>query len=246
MRKWVFRIGAVVLLIAIAACMMVIGRGHTMYFDNKKLEYEGQTCDTYRRINVFVNGEQVAKLSAKDRGMATFMGQKLSFDIEVTKEKGDDPVTYSYTVKVPYREDGIMRACPRRRTPPSSYPWSPRRIMPRRRLSSTSSAWLTLPRTRITSPDTQPKNAASQREAAFFVTIHPSSRLARIRTGEQCSPQACMASTARRYGGSRARVNGNHFSALCWRFNASEFDAGIILCYSYDVCAGVRANAKSR
>ena len=112
MRKWVFRIGAVVLLIAIAACMMVIGRGHTMYFDNKKLEYEGQTCDTYRRINVFVNGEQVAKLSAKDRGMATFMGQKLSFDIEVTKEKGDDPVTYSYTVKVPYKEDGIILNLP--------------------------------------------------------------------------------------------------------------------------------------
>ena len=112
MRKWVFRIGAVALLVAIAACMMVIGRGHTIYFDNKKLEYEGQTYDTYRRINVFVGGEQVAKLSAKDRGMATFMGQKLSFDIEVTKEKGDEPVTYSYTVKVPYKEDGIVLNLP--------------------------------------------------------------------------------------------------------------------------------------
>jgi len=112
MRKWVFRIGAVVLLVAIAACMMVIGRGHTMYFDNKKLEYGGQTYDTYRRINVIVNGEQVAKLSAKDRGMATFMGQKLSFDIEVTKEKGDDPITYSYTVNVPYKEDGIILNLP--------------------------------------------------------------------------------------------------------------------------------------
>ena len=112
MRKWVFRIGAVVLLIAIAACMMVIGRGHTMYFDNKKLEYEGQTYDTYRRINVFVNGQQVAKLSAKDRGMAAFTGQKLSFELEVTKEKGDDPVTYAYTVKVPYGEDGIVLNLP--------------------------------------------------------------------------------------------------------------------------------------
>ena len=90
-RRILFSAAAILLLIAIAACMMVIGRGHTMYFDNKKLEYEGQTYDTYRRINVFVGGEQVAKLSAKDRGMATFMGQKLSFDIEVTKEKGDEP-----------------------------------------------------------------------------------------------------------------------------------------------------------
>ena len=112
MRKWMFRLGTVLVLIAIAACMMVIGRGHTVYFDNKKLEYEGQEYDTYRRINVFVNGQQVAKLSAKDRGMATFTGQKLSFEIEVTKEKGDDPVTYAYTVKVPYGEDGIVLNLP--------------------------------------------------------------------------------------------------------------------------------------
>ena len=112
MRKWMFRLGTVLVLIAIAACMMVIGRGHTVYFDNKKLDYQGQTYDTYRRINVFVNGEQVAKLSAKDRGMATFMGQKLSFDIEVTKEKGDDPVTYSYDINVPYGMDGIVLNLP--------------------------------------------------------------------------------------------------------------------------------------
>ena len=111
-RRLLFRAGTILALIAIAACMMVIGRGHTMYFDNKKLEYNGQTLDTYRRINVFVNGEQVAKLSAKDRGMATFMGQKLSFEIDVTKEKGDDPVTYAYTVKVPYGEDGIVLNLP--------------------------------------------------------------------------------------------------------------------------------------
>ena len=112
MRKLLFRLGTLVVILAIAACMMVIGRGHTVYFDNKKMDYEGQEIGTYRRINVFVNGEQVAKLSAKDRGMATFMGQKLSFDIEVTKEKGDDPVTYSYTVKVPYSEDGIILNLP--------------------------------------------------------------------------------------------------------------------------------------
>lgn len=111
-RRILFCAATVVVLIAIAACMMVIGRGHTMYFDNKKLEYEGQTYDTYRRIEVFVKGEQVAKLSAKDRGMATFTGQKLSFDIEVTKEKGDDPVSYHYDVKVPYGMDGIILNLP--------------------------------------------------------------------------------------------------------------------------------------
>ncbi len=112
MRKWMFRLGTVLVLIAIAACMMVIGRGHTVYFDNKKLEYEGQEYDTYRRINVFVNGEQVAKLSAKDRGMATFTGQSFSFDLEVTKAKGDDPVTTTYHIKVPYGWDGTVLNLP--------------------------------------------------------------------------------------------------------------------------------------
>ena len=111
-RRILFIALTVLLLAAIAACMMVIGRGHTLYFDNKKLEYQGQTYDTYRRINVLVNGEQVAKLSAKDRGMATFMGQSLTFELEVTKEKGDDPVTSTYTVKVPYKEDGIVLNLP--------------------------------------------------------------------------------------------------------------------------------------
>ena len=107
-RRVLFCVGAIVVLLAIAACMMVIGRGHTMYFDNKKLEYNGETLDTYRRINVFVDGEQVAKLSAKERGMATFMGGKLTFELEVTKEKGDDPVNYTYTLSVPYGQDGTV------------------------------------------------------------------------------------------------------------------------------------------
>ena len=112
MRKWMFRLGTLLVLLVIAACMMVIGRGHTVYFDNKKLEYEGQEYDTYRKIVVSVGGEQVAKLSAKDRGMATFTGQSVSFQLEVTKNKGDDPVTYDYTVKVPYGRDGTILNLP--------------------------------------------------------------------------------------------------------------------------------------
>lgn len=108
MRKLLFRVGAVVVLLAIAACMMVIGRGHTIYFDNKKLEYNGQSYDAIRRINVNVNGEQVAKLSAKERGMATFTGSSISFNIEVQKEKGGDSQFYDFTVKVPYGQDGTI------------------------------------------------------------------------------------------------------------------------------------------
>ena len=75
MRRALFIAGTIVLLVAIAACMMVIGRGHTIYFDNKTLEYNGEKYETVRRVNVNVNGEQVAKLSKKERGMATCTGQ---------------------------------------------------------------------------------------------------------------------------------------------------------------------------
>ena len=108
MRKILFRVGTVVVLLAIAACMMVIGRGHTLYFDNKKLEVNGETYDTPYKINVFVGDEQVAKLSQKERGMATFTGQSFKFNIEVVREKGGDSEFYDFAVKVPYGQDGVV------------------------------------------------------------------------------------------------------------------------------------------
>ena len=98
----------IVLLIAIAVCMMIIGRGHTIYFDNKTLEYEGTKYEAVRRINVNVNGEQVAKLSKKERGMATFTGQKFSFDIEIIREKNGPSEMRTFNIEVPYTMDGIV------------------------------------------------------------------------------------------------------------------------------------------
>ena len=108
MRKILFRAGTILVLLAIAACMMVIGRGHTVYFDNKTLEYNGEKYETVRRVNVNVNGEQVAKLSKKERGMATCMGQKFSFDIEVIREKDGPSEFYSFDLDLPYGTDGIV------------------------------------------------------------------------------------------------------------------------------------------
>ena len=45
-RRLIFQLAAVVVLIAIAYAMTIIGRGHTVYLDNKKLEYNGKTYDT--------------------------------------------------------------------------------------------------------------------------------------------------------------------------------------------------------
>ena len=108
MRKNLFRIGTVLLLLVIAGVMLIVGRGYTIYFDNKTLEYQGHTCEAIRRINVLVNGEQVAKLSKKERGMATCMGQSFQFDIEVIREKDAEPEPYHFALSLPYQIDGII------------------------------------------------------------------------------------------------------------------------------------------
>ena len=108
MRKILFRAGAIVLLLILAAVMMIVGRGHTIYFDNKNLEYNGEKYEAVRRINVFVNGEQAAKLGRKERGMATNMGQRFHFEIEVIREKDGPSENYSYDLSLPYGIDGVI------------------------------------------------------------------------------------------------------------------------------------------
>ena len=107
-RALLFRLGAVLLLLVIAACMMVIGRGHTVYLDNKTLEYEGSTYKAPYKITVFVRGEQVAKLYAKERGSATNIGQNYAMTLKVMQEKGGDEVEYSFQMKLPYKLDGVV------------------------------------------------------------------------------------------------------------------------------------------
>ena len=73
-----FRLLAVVVLLVIAGAMFVVGRGHTVYFDNKTTEYNGQKVETPYKVEVYVNGEKVAKLYDNERGMADWMGQKFT------------------------------------------------------------------------------------------------------------------------------------------------------------------------
>lgn len=107
-RKLIFRVGALLIVLLIAAAMMVIGRGHTVYFDNKTLEYEGQSYEAYHKVEVFVKGEKAAKLGKRDRGMVETMGQKFSMTLNVTENKGDEPETYTVSLNLPYSMDGIL------------------------------------------------------------------------------------------------------------------------------------------
>ena len=96
------------LLAAIAACMMVIGRGHTVYIDNKSLEYEGETYAPYYRATVYVNGERVSKLQPKERASATNIGQSFSMTLELIKDKDGETETVDIALKLPYNMDDII------------------------------------------------------------------------------------------------------------------------------------------
>ena len=107
-RAWLFRLGAVLILVIIAAVMLVIGRGHTVYFDNQPLEYEGKAYETPYKIAVTAGGEEVAKLYDGERGMTTCIGQSLKLTLEITQEKGGAEETVSVTLPLPYDLDGVI------------------------------------------------------------------------------------------------------------------------------------------
>ena len=107
-RRLIFQLAAVVVLIVIAYAMTIVGRGHTVYLDNKKLEYNGKTYDTPYKVVVLVDGEQVAKLYDRERGSATCIGQKFTVTLEITEKKGGSETTQTYTIPLPKNMDGII------------------------------------------------------------------------------------------------------------------------------------------
>lgn len=105
---WIIRICTLVVLLAIAFVMFIVGRGHTIYIDNKTTEYNGETYNAMQKVVVKVGGETVAKLAKRERGMSTCIGQTFKMTLEVTEKKGDDPVIHDITLSIPYDLDGIV------------------------------------------------------------------------------------------------------------------------------------------
>lgn len=112
-RKIIFRIVSLALVIAVAASMFVIGRGHTVYFDNKELTGpDGTVYEPWYQIEVLLNGERVAKLSEGDRGMVSTMGQDFEFEVKLAKQKDGKMQGGTIGLKLPYAIDGIIYNLP--------------------------------------------------------------------------------------------------------------------------------------
>ena len=108
-RKLLIRIAVVLAVIGLGIWMSIIGRGHTVYFDNKKLTGpDGTIYEPRYQIQVFVDDESAGKLKAKDRGMASVMGQDFSMVLHITPEKDAKKFGAAVSLKLPYSMDGII------------------------------------------------------------------------------------------------------------------------------------------
>ncbi len=107
-RKWIIRIAAVVVLIVIGVIMSIIGRGHTIYLDNKTLEYGGQTYKAPYKVTITVGDEELTKLYDKERGSTTCLGQTFTVTLTVMEKKNGAEETQTYKIPVPKNLDGVI------------------------------------------------------------------------------------------------------------------------------------------
>ena len=107
-RRLIIRIAAVVVLVVIGIIMSIVGRGHTIYLDNKTMEYEGNTYKAPYKVTVYVDGEQLTKLYDKERGSATCLGQTFTVTLEIMESKGGSEETQTYKIPLPKNMDGII------------------------------------------------------------------------------------------------------------------------------------------
>lgn len=106
--KQILMIAATILaLIVIGGVMLIVGRGHTLYFDSKKYEKSGQVYETPYKVEVYVNGEQCAKLYDGERGTAKWIGQDFTMKLAITDVQGGAEREETYSFKLPYDMDGV-------------------------------------------------------------------------------------------------------------------------------------------
>ena len=93
---------------SVAGIMMMIGRGHTVYMDNVTMDYNGQTYESFYKVEVYVDGERIGKLYDKERAKSVNIGQTFDVSFEVTPNKGDSVMVYNVSLSLPYNMDGIV------------------------------------------------------------------------------------------------------------------------------------------
>lgn len=111
-RKLLFMGLTLLVLVGLAVGMYVSGRGHTVYLDNKTIEYEGVSYPAVYRAEVIVGNEEAAQLGKRERGMATWIGRSFQMRVHMTGEKDGEPIAHDFSVTLPFHDDGIVLNLP--------------------------------------------------------------------------------------------------------------------------------------
>ncbi len=108
-RSFLFKAGAVLLLTLIAAVMMIIGRSHVIFLDDKAIEVDGVSVPAKYSIYISVNGSKPQEIFARERAQEKIMGQKMKIDLTyINKKNSFDEIKFSYKAKVPYSMDTVI------------------------------------------------------------------------------------------------------------------------------------------
>ena len=83
-RRILFASGLIAILVGIAIVCLIIGRGHSVFFDNKSID--GTQHESYAFIDLFYKGEKVTSLGKAERAAITLTGQKITVEVS-TKRK---------------------------------------------------------------------------------------------------------------------------------------------------------------
>lgn len=105
-----YRLGSLALILIIAVLMFIVGRGHTLYVDNKTFETPAGTFEALYRTDVYVSesSDEMQQLSARERSAFKFMGQTATLNIEYRTVRNGEKKQAVYKLRVPYNLDGIV------------------------------------------------------------------------------------------------------------------------------------------
>ena len=111
-KSLLYKLLAVSFLIIICIIMMIIGRGHTIYLDNKTKNINGQNYSSFYKAVIIVNGKEVARLGDGDRGEAISIGQNFNMTIKITPNKNDKETISNCSIPIPYNKDQVILNLP--------------------------------------------------------------------------------------------------------------------------------------
>ena len=105
-RRILFTLAFAAIIVAICVVCFIIGRGHTVYLDNKTTEDE--KYHYYDAIDIYQDGEKLTTLNARERTSITQIGQNFEVELHYRKGKNEEKKEMVAYFKLPYNLDGIV------------------------------------------------------------------------------------------------------------------------------------------